>query len=364
MTERPKIVYLDDEENNLFAFKALFRRDYDVFTTTSAQEAVAYLNEHEVPVILSDQKMPDVSGVEFFELTVPSFPHAVRILVTGYADMEAVIDAINRGQVYRYVTKPWDEAELKITIDNALDKYHNARQLRERTQELEKAHAELERFVYSASHDLRAPLVSIKGVLRLAEAEGVDEKAGGYLSMIEQSVEKLDGFVQNIIHYYQNAQSDEMLSVVNLEGIVQEVLDGLSRTEGMDSLSVSKEFSCVGTFKTDTYRLKMVLGQLVSNAIRYRDSAKQEHTLKISVVQNAERAVLKLEDNGVGIPAEEQGRVFDMFFRSGAEPSSSVGAGVGLYIARQALAKMGGKINVLSEPSIYTRFIIDLPNKQ
>ncbi len=99
--EKIKILYLDDEENNLVAFKALFRREYDVFTTTSAREAVEYLNQNEVPVILSDQKMPDISGVEFFEMILPDFPRSVRILVTGYADIEAVVNAINKGEIYR-----------------------------------------------------------------------------------------------------------------------------------------------------------------------------------------------------------------------------------------------------------------------
>lgn len=118
-----KVLYLDDEENNLIAFKALFRREFDVFTTTSPQEAVAYLNANVVPIILSDQKMPELSGVEFFELTLNDFPNAVRILVTGYADIEAVIDAINRGQVYRYVAKPWNENDLRVCLLNAAERY-------------------------------------------------------------------------------------------------------------------------------------------------------------------------------------------------------------------------------------------------
>jgi response regulator RpfG family c-di-GMP phosphodiesterase len=125
MNDKIKILYLDDEELNLVAFKAIFRREYDVFTTTSPQEAVAYLNENEVQVILSDQKMPDISGVEFFEMILPDFPRAVRILVTGYADIEAVVNAINKGEIYRYVAKPWDEHDLRICIKNAIEKYEN-----------------------------------------------------------------------------------------------------------------------------------------------------------------------------------------------------------------------------------------------
>jgi response regulator RpfG family c-di-GMP phosphodiesterase len=123
MSDKIKILYLDDEENNLIAFKALFRREYEVFTTTSAREAVEYLNQNEVPVILSDQKMPEISGVEFFEMILPDFPRSVRILVTGYADIEAVVNAINKGEIYRYVSKPWDEHDLRICIKNAIEKY-------------------------------------------------------------------------------------------------------------------------------------------------------------------------------------------------------------------------------------------------
>jgi response regulator RpfG family c-di-GMP phosphodiesterase len=126
MNPLPKILYLDDEEQNLIAFHALFRREYDIFTTTSPQEAVAYLNQHEVQVILSDQKMPDISGVEFFEMIIPEFPRAIRILITGYADIEAVISAINRGEIFRYVAKPWDENDLRHCLQTAVQKYENS----------------------------------------------------------------------------------------------------------------------------------------------------------------------------------------------------------------------------------------------
>jgi DNA-binding NtrC family response regulator len=123
MSKPFSILYLDDEEQNLVSFQALFRRQYNVFTTTSAHEAVDILNNNDIQVIFSDQKMPEVSGVEFFETILPDFPHPVRILLTGYADIEAVIDAINKGQVYRYVAKPWDANELAVCVENALEKY-------------------------------------------------------------------------------------------------------------------------------------------------------------------------------------------------------------------------------------------------
>lgn len=121
--EKHAILYLDDEEQNLIAFQALLRKDYRVFTTTDAHEATEILSRENIAVIFSDQKMPDVSGVEFFENIIHEYPTPVRILLTGHADIEAVIDAINKGQVYRYVSKPWESGDLKICIENAVEKF-------------------------------------------------------------------------------------------------------------------------------------------------------------------------------------------------------------------------------------------------
>lgn len=123
METKHAILYLDDEEQNLIAFQALLRKDYRVFTTTDAHEATEILSRENIAVIFSDQKMPDVSGVEFFENIIHEYPTPVRILLTGHADIEAVIDAINKGQVYRYVSKPWESGDLKICIENAVEKY-------------------------------------------------------------------------------------------------------------------------------------------------------------------------------------------------------------------------------------------------
>ncbi|MDG1476296.1 MAG: response regulator [Vicingaceae bacterium] len=114
-----KVLYIDDEPLNLSAFKASFRRDYEIFTAKSAEEGMAILKNHPIEVILSDQKMPGKTGVDFFEVIAKSHPTPMRILITAYSDINAIIDAINKGNVYRYITKPWDNYELKLTIENA-----------------------------------------------------------------------------------------------------------------------------------------------------------------------------------------------------------------------------------------------------
>jgi response regulator RpfG family c-di-GMP phosphodiesterase len=184
-----KVLYLDDEENNLIAFKALFRREFDVFTTTSPQEAVAYLNANVVPIILSDQKMPELSGVEFFELTLNDFPNAVRILVTGYADIEAVIDAINRGQVYRYVAKPWNENDLRVCLLNAAERYEmNIHSGDSDSKSSKWKSAKLR--IQDAIHKLKAVVSSWKGMSEPVPADSLNEVVNE-LNSLEESVNEV-----------------------------------------------------------------------------------------------------------------------------------------------------------------------------
>ncbi|MGY4385145.1 response regulator RpfG family c-di-GMP phosphodiesterase [Pedobacter sp. UYP24] len=115
------ILYVDDEVHNLVAFRAAFRRSFNVFTAESAQEAMVILQTETFHIIVSDQRMPVMTGVEFFQSIIAVYPDPVRILLTGYADINAVIDAINKGQVYMYINKPWQDDELKLSLEKAFE---------------------------------------------------------------------------------------------------------------------------------------------------------------------------------------------------------------------------------------------------
>lgn len=119
-----RVLYVDDEENNLISFRAAFRRNYDIFTAINADEGINILHKESVPIIITDQRMPGITGVEFLEKIIPEYPETVRMILTGFSDIEAIIQAINTGRVFRYITKPWNENELKMTIDNAFDLYN------------------------------------------------------------------------------------------------------------------------------------------------------------------------------------------------------------------------------------------------
>ena len=138
------ILYVDDEENNLFSFKATFRIKYNVLTALSGDGALAILEKTLVHIIVTDQRMPEMTGVEFLEKVLEKYPDPMRILLTGYADMDAVVDAVNKGKIFHYLAKPWDEDELDLTIQSAYAKYLERAQLKETNAKLEVSNDQLE----------------------------------------------------------------------------------------------------------------------------------------------------------------------------------------------------------------------------
>ena len=138
------VLYIDDEPHNLTAFKAAFRRDYNIFLAESAEEGKQILDKQNIHVILSDQRMPAVTGIEFFQSILNTHPEPIRILITGYTDVNAVIDAINLGQVYKYLTKPWNENDIRIFIDKAFEVFRLRRENAELANKLLDANKKLE----------------------------------------------------------------------------------------------------------------------------------------------------------------------------------------------------------------------------
>jgi len=142
--EKIRILYVDDEEHNLQAFRATFRRDYKIFIAISGEEVRKILEQEDIEIIITDQRMPEETGVEFLESIIPHYPSPIRILLTGYTDIQAVIDAINKGQVYHYLTKPWEEDYLRTVIKNAYEVFSLRSENERLTQALIKANEQLE----------------------------------------------------------------------------------------------------------------------------------------------------------------------------------------------------------------------------
>jgi len=162
------ILYIDDEENNLISFKSTFRRDYHIHVASTGKVGLEIMEKHNIQLVITDQRMPDMSGIEFLEKIVPLYPDCMRMIMTGFSDMEAIIQAINKGNIYRYVSKPWNREELKIIIDSALEVYNLKSQNKHLIEDLKEANQNLERKVMERTRQIEQQRLNITDSIHYA----------------------------------------------------------------------------------------------------------------------------------------------------------------------------------------------------
>lgn len=359
-TKKIKVLYLDDEENNLKSFKAAFRRDYDVYTALTSEKAFEILKSVKPQVVFSDQRMPVTSGVEFFNAVRQIFPEPIRILITGYTDVNDIIEAINKGHVYRYITKPWNEHEIRVAIENAYDIYSTRKDLEDKVRELEKSNHELSSFIYHTSHDLRAPVASSLGLIRVARHDIEDPVALDYMEKIEKSTEGLDNLISNIIDFYKNSRQQEYVEEFEFKDLLEEVVENIMSHQGSGDALIDLDIQQNSAFKADTFRLRVVFGHLISNAIKFKKPDQDKARVRISIDSNSDEAHIQVEDEGVGILTDHMHKVFQIFFKGNNQEG---GSGIGLYIVKEALDKMEGSIALKTKPDNGTLFSIKIPNR-
>lgn len=228
--------------------------------------------------------------------------------------------------------------------------------------ELKKTNTELDRFVYSTSHDLRSPLKSMLGLIHLTK-DGInpeDVELYDRLQMLGDSVLKLDNFIENILNYSKNSRNELNLEEINFEKLVHEIKESHEFIHLTNKLNFQVSVNSKGKFVSDKTRLNIVLNNIVSNAIKYRDTSKETSFINISITYNNTNAIIIIEDNGIGITDNNKLKVFDMFYRG---TSLSTGSGLGLYIVKETIEKLGGKITLESEFNKGTKFIIEITNQ-
>lgn len=359
--EKIKVLYIDDEQNNLISFKAAFRFDYNVFIANNTEEAVNHLrNNPDISVILSDQKMPDKTGVEFFEEIRKEFPNPVRILITGYADIEAVINAINRGHVYRYIKKPWSEDDIRSSIDQGYKFYITTAMLAVKNEELQKAYNELDKFAYSATHDMRGPILSVLGIIDLSKNTDDITDIKGMLEMMENAMLKLDNYIQNLHDYYSIRRGEVGIEEIHFEDMVKDLSDIYEITSKINGVNFTRKVNQSENFRSDDVSLKIILNNLLSNAFKYQRKDIADKVVDLSVEVAKGTATITVKDNGIGIPENSINQIFNMFYRATSE---EVGSGFGLYNVKDALGKLGGAIDVVSKQNEGTTFTVKIPSK-
>lgn len=238
--------------------------------------------------------------------------------------------------------------------------HYNAIQLVQSNEMLTKTNSELDRFVYSTSHDLRAPLSSVLGLINIADRTENPQDVKRYLSMMKERVHSLDKFIRDITDYSRNNRLEIVREKVNLSEMAHEIWDSLKFAPEAERINFQVEIPKDAIVESDKNRLRVIMGNLISNAIRYHDLAKAERFIRLQHQMNGKVFYLRVEDNGQGIAPEYHTRIYDMFYRGNEQ---SKGSGLGLYIVKEALVKLSGSIHLESAPGKGSIFTVKLPKR-
>lgn len=393
------ILYVDDEEINLRVFKSTFEDEFEVFTALSGEEGLKIFQENKIDLIITDQRMPEMTGVEFLKRVLEYNPEPNRILLTAFSDIDALSSAVNEGKIYQYINKPWDESELKPVIYQALESYYLKREnqaltiaLQEKNnalnQEVEEKRLALEQlseseralrlakekaeesdklktsFLNNMSHEIRTPLNGIVGFSELiCEDDSTLEERRAFAKYISQNSADLLDIIQNIV----------LLSKIETENQINkpsrvdchELCEGLAADyeKRFAEKGLNLHWDCLLNederfVYLDKDKTHEIIKQLLDNALKF--------TEKGEVILQARKLDKKLHltvrDTGIGIPLKQQHLVFDRFRKIESHDQKLYrGNGVGLCIAKAYTKLLDGTIHLESDEIKGSTFTLILP---
>jgi signal transduction histidine kinase len=385
---RHTILVVDDEPDVVKSVKDLLRLDYKVLGATRASEAVEILRGEEVHLVMTDQRMPEMTGVQFLSKVRGDYPEAIRLLFTGYADIRAVIDAINQGNVYRYITKPWDPDELQSVIREACERYDLLVErkrlfalLQTQNRELEAVNNQLRaanelktNFIQVASHELRTPLTILLGLAGVAQrptTPAPEQKL--WLKKIEQAGGRLQRIVDQLVSMLSANQFDRMLDrrPTDISALLREASEDIRPFIELRKQNVSLDIPEMGVVSVDAGKVRDSVNHLLLNAIKFTpDGGRISMIARVATREAIEGIEVSVSDTGVGIDPQSQPRLFEPFFTgfdvshhsSGTFEHGKKGIGLGLSIVRAFVELHGGTIRVKSEIGQGSTFTIWLPS--
>ena len=371
MTKEFTLLYIDDEEVNLRLFKNLFRREYNVFTAISAKDGMEIFDKEEVDMVLSDQRMPDVTGVEFLQSVYEKSPHTIRFLVTGYTDFTALKEGINGAKINKYIQKPWSDKVLRSTIQDVLAHYNLeklnralTKQLASKNIELETTNAELviahkkseesdrlkSAFLSNISHEIRTPLNGIVGFSEILTESVVDnDDMKMYKDILSTCSNQLLSIVTDIIDISRIEAEEISFSQekILLNDKLLEVITELENESNEKGLEIIQQFPLDDsyTIHTDHDKFLRIVKNLLHNAISFTNQG------QVKISYELEDSILKItfKDTGIGIPEDIREKIFNSFYQQDVSNTRAMGGlGLGLSIVKSYVKAIGGDIGVES----------------
>jgi two-component system, sensor histidine kinase and response regulator len=349
------ILVVDDEIDNVDALERLFRRKYNVLKALSADEGLALLKENKVSLIISDQRMPKKTGVEFLKESQKYAPEAVRMLLTGYTDIESVIDAINSGEVYRYITKPWDPVDLANTVDKGIERYELSAELKEKNAALSAALAELRtldeaksNFMILINHELKTPLTVVLSFLELLKETSLSAEQSKYIDRIWTGSGKLKKIIDDVLTFV--SAETGLLKVSKKKVSTNQMISDLA-TKHRGATEAKKQRIVLPKndfqIKADHKIVSDAVERLIENAIRFGTA---DSIIEIETQEQSDgRVEIAVTNEGKAIPAKTLEKIMKPFTLDEDVLKHSEGLGLGLSLT-QALLKTHDSKLVLECP--------------
>jgi signal transduction histidine kinase len=369
-SNKPPLLIVDDEPEVLSSLRSLFRREFKVLTAERADQALDILRlGTEVHVVITDQRMPGMTGTELLSKVREEFPDVIRLMMTGYSDVNSVVNAVNEGNVYRYIGKPWDPEELTAVIRHAFDQHRLIGERRRLLKELEEANRLKASFITLASHEFNTPLTIVLGMLRLAQAKNTDDAVKPFL---ERSLVAADRLHRRLINTFKILEHGDFARTLNLTPTSVEQVFGEAAQEMGEFLKMRKQSLLTRIEPPDLKvmasqsHLRDVLEALLSNAMKF---SKDEASINLSAKRDGDCVVIEVEDHGVGICPADQPHVFEPMFSTfdmmkhstGEYGYCKRGMGLGLAIAKRFVELQKGSIAFSSEDGQGAVFRIRMP---
>ena len=351
------ILCVDDEADNVDALERLLRTKYKVLKATSGQDALKVLDQNRVTLIISDQRMPKMTGVEFLSRSLKTHPDAIRILLTGYADIEVVIEAINSGQIYRYVNKPWDPVDLVNTVDKAVERFELGQELREKNQALQAALDELQtldqaknQFMVLVNHELKTPLTTMLSFTDLLAETKLDLDQQRYLSRIKTAALRLQDMINDSLELVsaETQQTKLDLRSISSKATINDSLVTEQIQKILNDRNVTLDFQVENQkFFADEKILRNIMRRLLHNAAKFAD---QDSIVRVQAESQGNGmlrvAIENQTANGTKLDTDKIQTLLKPFTLNENTLNHSVGTGLGLSICNALLKLHHSKLEI------------------
>jgi signal transduction histidine kinase len=384
MAAKPCLLVVDDEPDLVRSVQDLLRFDYRVLGATRAADGLKLMQSERVHIVMTDQRMPEMTGVEMLRRVKETHPDTIRLLFTAYSDLPTVIDAINQGSVYRYISKPWEVEDLKATLRQSYDYYRLQEERRLLVKDVQSknvmlasANSELRRandmkkaFIKVASHELRTPLTILLGLSEHAVRMTKEPALHALVERIRLAglrlSERVDQMVKLLLaeKFERPLQPHDVEVAALLRSAANEVNHFVEARQQQFNVCIAEN---LGTLHVEADKIRDSLVQLLVNAIKFTPD---KGTISLAASRSSDgRLRIAVTDTGIGIPPEDLPRIFDPFFTgfdvtrhsSGTFEYDKRGLGLGLSMTKAFVEMHGGKLTVESTLGKGTTFTMELP---